>query len=84
MKNRFTTYDIQLTSFLLTNKQISLIEIKESSFNKFIFVLTDSSVCEKLSKDYLNNAQAPARELFSNREMLISEIKQRIKGEITS
>jgi len=80
MKNQFTTYDILLTSFLLTNKKVSLVEIKEVSFGKFVFVLTNSSTCEKLSRNYLNNAQAPARELFSNREMLIAEIKQRIKS----
>ncbi len=73
----FTTYDICLCSFLLTQKEISLVEIKEITSQKFIFVLSEPSLCEKLSKDYLNNAQAPARELFSNREMLISEIKFR-------
>jgi hypothetical protein len=72
--NSFTTYDILLCSFLLT-KGINLVEIKETTPRRFIFILSDSGQCEKLSKDYLNNAQAPARELFSNREMLISEIK---------
>jgi len=75
MENHFTTYDILLCSFLLTNKEISLVEIKETTSRQFIFVLSKPSLCEKLSKEYLNNAPAPARELFSNREMLISEIK---------
>lgn len=73
MKN-FTTYDICLCSFLLT-QEVSLLEIKKVTSSQFIFILSNSLLCEKLSKDYLNNAQAPARELFSNREMLISEIK---------
>ena len=73
----FTTYDILLCSFLLTNKEVSLAEVKEANPGKFLFILTKPSLCKQLSKDYLNNAQAPARELFSNREMLISEIKTR-------
>ena len=71
----FITYDICLCSFLLTKQEISLVEIKEAISGQFIFILSKPPLCEKLSKDYLNNAQAPARELFSNREMLISEIK---------
>lgn len=77
MENIFTTYDTLLCSFLLTYKEISLVEVKETVQGQFIFVLSKPSLCEKLSKEYLNNAQAPARELFSNREMLISEIKNR-------
>lgn len=77
MEISFTTYDILIASFLLTHKQISLLEIKEISSRQFIFVLSQPSLCQKLSKDYLNNALAPARELFANREMLISEIKTR-------
>lgn len=76
MKNLFTTYDILLCSFLLTHEEISLVETKEVSSEQFIFTLSNFSACEKLSKDYLNNAKAPARELFSNREMLIGEIKK--------
>jgi hypothetical protein len=70
----FTTYDILLCSFLLT-KGINLLEVKEISPRHFIFILSDSNQCGKLSKEYLNNAPAPARELFSNREMLINQIK---------
>ena len=77
MENSFTTHNILITSFLLTHKQISLLEIKEISSKQFIFALSQPSLCQKLSKDYLNNAHAPARELFANREMLISEIKTR-------
>ena len=77
MENQFTTYDILLTAFLLTSKKVSLIHIREAFPHKFVFVLTNSILCEQLSKDYLNYAVAPARELFSNREMLISEIKRK-------
>ncbi|HUD04653.1 MAG TPA: hypothetical protein VMR59_01545 [Patescibacteria group bacterium] len=77
IKNKFTTYDILICSFLLTHIEISLTEIKETTPRRFIFILTNPSLCEKLCKDFLNNATAPARELFSNREMLISEIKAR-------
>lgn len=73
----FTSYDICLCSFLLTQKEISLVDIKETTPQHFIFVLSNQALCQKLSTDYLNNASAPARELFSKRAMLISEIKNR-------
>lgn len=73
----WTTYDILICSFLLTHKEISLIDIKETSPQHFIFVLSNQTLCQQLSRDYLNNASAPARELFSKRAMLISEIKNR-------
>ena len=75
-ENTFTTYDILLCSFLRT-KGIDLVEIKEITPRRFIFILSNTNLCEKLSKDYLNNAPAPARELFSNRGMLMNEIKTR-------
>jgi hypothetical protein len=81
MENQFTTYDILLSSFLLTNKQVSLVEVRQTFPGKFIFILTNPTVCEQLSKDYLNNAQAPARELFSYREMLIGEIKNKLSNQ---
>lgn len=77
IENRFTTYDILLSSFLLTHKEISLLEIKKISSGRFVFIFSKSSLCELLSKDYMNNAPAPARELFSNRDMLINEIKNK-------
>jgi len=79
MEKLFITHDTLLCSFLLTHKEISLIEIKEQIQGQFIFVLSEPTLCEKLSKEYLNNAQAPARELFSNREILISEIKNKYR-----
>jgi len=81
MENSFTTYDTLLCSFLLTHQDVSLIEVKEMASRQFIFVLSQPSLCERLSRDYLNNAQAPARELFSKRAMLISEIKNRNRNE---
>lgn len=70
--------DILLTSFLLTNK-ISLIDIQEDRPRHFIFLLSDAAQCNELKRQFLNNASAPARELFSQREMLISEIKTRAR-----
>jgi len=77
MENCFSTYDILLCSFLLTKKEVSLLEVRESFARKFVFILSPQSLCDQLAKDYLNNAQAPARELFANREMLIGEIKRK-------
>lgn len=76
IENYFTTYDILLCSFLLT-QGVRIVEIKQSTPNKFLFLLSDSKMCTQLALDYQNNALAPARELFANREMLISEIKSR-------
>lgn len=81
MENKFTTYDILLSSFLLTN-EINLIGIKETFPRRFIFILSDTDKCEKLSKEYINNASAPARELFSNREMLINEINRKMTNAV--
>jgi len=78
----FTTYDILICSFLLTKQEISLVDIKETTPQHFIFVLSNQTLCQQLSKDYLNNASAPARELFSKRAMLISEIKNRNRNEV--
>ena len=76
MKNTFSTDDILLASFLLT-QSISLVEIQENRPRHFIFLLSDPDKCNVLKREYLNNASAPAREIFFQREMLISEIKNR-------
>ena len=76
METDFLTDDILLTSFLLT-QSISLVEVLEDKPHHFVFVLSNSVRCNELKKLYLNNAPAAARELFSQREMLISEIKNR-------
>lgn len=75
-KNTFETEDIFLASFLLT-KGIQLIELRNNGTNHFSFILTDFLKCENLRRTFLNNAQAPAQELFAKREMLINEIKNR-------
>lgn len=74
IEDTFASADILLSSFLLT-KRINFIEVKEITPRRFVFIFSNRLLCEKLSKEYLNNATAPARELFSNREILISEIK---------
>ena len=76
METKFKTNDISLAAFLLA-QGINLIDIVEEGKSRFNFLLSDSTKCELLRKQYLNNAPAPAQELFSKREMLISEIKQR-------
>lgn len=76
IENTFKTDDIFLTSFLLT-RDIQLIEVSGNSSKRFTFVLTDPVKCESFRRQFLNNAVAPAQELFSKREMLINEIKNR-------
>lgn len=78
MANKFRTNDISLTAFLLT-KGINLLDIEQGENSRFLFALSAPTKCEVLKKEYLNNAHAPAQELFSKREMLISQIKQRSK-----
>jgi hypothetical protein len=74
----FESDDILLTSFLLTYG-ITLIDIQQDRPRHFIFLLSDAEKCNELKRQFLNNASAPARALFSQREMLISEIKTRVR-----
>ena len=68
--------DILCASYLLT-QGIELTDIIRDSPHHYIFFLSDRQRCQELKQEYLNGATAPARELFSLREMLISEIKSR-------
>lgn len=70
------TDDISLTSYLIV-RGVKLLEFKENHRNHFIFILSDPNLCAELRQDYLNKGVAAARELFSVREMLISEIKNK-------
>ena len=76
MDTFFRTDDILTSSFLLT-QGIKLVDVIEDRPHHFVFLLLNIDKCEELKRNFLNNAVAPARELFSNREMLISEIKNR-------
>lgn len=76
METVFRSDDILLTSYLLT-QQINLIDVVEDRPHHFVFLLSNTDKCGELKRNFLNNAIAPARELFSKREMLISEIKSR-------
>lgn len=73
---RFRTDDILLASFLLVNK-VELIEILEDQPQHFLFIFSDPEKCKDLKSEFSNNALVPARTLFSQREFLISEIKNR-------
>lgn len=74
--SNFKTDDILLTSYCLT-QGISLVEIIQDNPNHFTFCLLGLDECKELKQKFLNNAPAPALELFSKREMLISEIKNK-------
>lgn len=76
MNIAFETSDIQFTAFLLT-QGITLLEVIKSDAYHYSFVLSDPDGCQQLKRAFLNNAQAPAQELFAKREMLISEIKNK-------
>lgn len=72
----YISSDVMLTAFCIVNG-VKLLNISEEYPNHFLFKLEDLERCVKLKQEYLNNAPAPARELFSVREMLISEMKNR-------
>ena len=76
MKTNFKTDDILLTAFFLT-QGIILIDILKDISQRYVFLLSDPDKCLELRRAFLNNALAPAQELFSKREMLITEIKNK-------
>lgn len=74
-KSILKTDDISLTSYLLT-QGIELLDVVGDEHRHFTFVLADIDRCQRLKKQYLNNASASAQELFAKRELLISQIKK--------
>ena len=76
MENLFKTDDILISSYLLS-KQAKLLDITSDRPRHFVFIFEDSDLCEALAREYLNNGQAPARELFSRREELITAMRHR-------
>ncbi len=76
MENKFKTDDIFIASFLLTQKE-RLFNLASDTSRHFTFVFENSENCERLAWEYLNNASAPARELFARREELITAMRHR-------
>ena len=76
MRNQYQTDDILISSFLLS-RQAKLLDITSDRPRHFVFIFEDSDLCEALAREYLNNGQAPARELFSRREELITAMRHR-------
>lgn len=76
MENFFRTDNILLGSYLLTRK-VPLVDVIENSPNHFVFLFSGEDRCFELKREFLNNGPAPARDLFSQRELLISEVKNR-------
>jgi|GEM_PF-2788075 len=70
----FCSGDIKLCAFLLC-KQVELIEVVETSPNRYSFVLSNPEKCNELKKAYLNGAEAAAGQLFYFREILLDEVK---------
>lgn len=71
--------DILLSSFFIVSG-VQLLGIKQDRPQHFIFQLSDKKKCLELEKEYLSNAHAPAHLLFATREMLLNQIKNRIRG----
>ncbi len=76
MENLFKTDDILTSSFLLS-RQAKLLDITSDRPRHFIFIFEDLDLCNELAREYLNNGQAPARELFARREELITAMRHR-------
>lgn len=77
MKDIYKTDDINLTSFLLTNSGIDLIGLQEDEPRHYLFLLSSSKKCTELHSKYINNTKAPVLDLFSKKEMLITQIKRK-------
>jgi len=77
MENFFRSDDINLTSFLLSQGTL-LHEIFQDRPRHFVFILTPKKLCDDLKTRYTNNALTPVLDFISKREMLMTEIKQRI------
>lgn len=76
MENQYRTDDILISSYLLT-RQAKFVDITSDYPKHFIFIFEDQKKCEELAREYLNNGEAPARELFARREELISAMRHR-------
>lgn len=76
MNNQYKTDDILISSYLLS-KHARLLDITSDYQKHFIFIFEDSQKCTELANEYLNNGEAPARELFARREELISAMRHR-------
>jgi hypothetical protein len=72
----YETDDILIASFLLV-KGARLLELRCIKIPHVVFVFEDIVACSQLHNDYLNNGQAPARELFARREELMSAVRDR-------
>ncbi len=75
--NTYTSDSITLCAFMLTQNGIDLLDIQEDKYHHFSFILSNPERCEELRHQYLNSASATARELFSKRDMLLGEIKNK-------
>lgn len=73
------TDDILITSFFIV-KGIELLGIIQDRPQHFLFRLSNKSKCLDLEKAYISNAEAPAHLLFTTREMLMNQIKNRMRG----
>ena len=76
MEDLYKTDDLLTSSFLLS-KQAKLLDISQDRPRHFIFVFEGLNKCEELVRAYINNASAPARELFARREELITAMRHR-------
>ncbi len=75
-KNHFQTDDILIASFLLCN-QARFHNIISDRSQHFVFIFEDINKCEELVRNYLNNGQTSARELFARRKELITVMRHR-------
>jgi hypothetical protein len=74
MNNIFKTDDLAIASFLLA-KGAHIIEVTQDRPRHCVFIFQDSTLCEELKREYLNNGVASARELFARREELMGEMR---------
>jgi len=78
MENTYKTNDIKLASYLFVKGVKYLGVDKEPANGKFRYSFTfeNENLCQVLSLDYINDAEAPARKLFEAREIFLSEVRK--------
>lgn len=68
--------DLLISSFLLC-RQAQLVDIASDSSRHFTFTFQDPTRCKELVQEYVNGGLVVARELFSRREELLGQMRNR-------
>jgi len=76
MEMEYKTDDINLASFLLTQKDINFVGVEKDRPGHFVFILSSPTKCNEMKSRYFNNFSVAVLDLFSKKDMLVSVVKQ--------